>query len=61
MISTFIVISSMVLALVFTIVWIARPNLRRRIEAPKHDFLRQVQRYNRQVGDKRDDKNGVRQ
>jgi hypothetical protein len=51
----------MVLALVFTIVWIARPNLRRRIEAPKHDFLRQVQRYNRQVGDKRDDKNGVRQ
>jgi beta-lactamase regulating signal transducer with metallopeptidase domain len=49
MISNFIVISSIILALAFTIVWIVRPNLRRRIEEPKYFFLQQVQQYNRRV------------
>ena len=46
MISNFIVISSLILALLFTVAWLTRPGLRRRIEAPKHIFQAQVERYN---------------
>jgi hypothetical protein len=51
MISAFIVISSILLAAAFTIAWLTRPNLRRRIEAPKYAFQRQLDAYNHQVQD----------
>ena len=38
MISTFIVVSSLLLAGVFIAAWILKPEFRRRIEAPKHLF-----------------------
>ena len=48
MIMTVIVVSSIVLAVLFTVAWIARPGLRRRIEAPKHLFVQQVRQYDQQ-------------
>jgi hypothetical protein len=53
MISNFIVISSIILALIFTLAWLARPSLRKRIEAPKHFFQEQLQQYNRELRDTR--------
>lgn len=52
MITAIIVISSIVLAAVFTIAWLRNPALRRQIEHPKHCFQDQVRQhdqiYNRQ-------------
>ena len=51
MITAIIVISSVVLAAVFTIAWLANPGLRRQIEHPKHCFQDQVQNYDQQCRD----------
>ena len=48
MISEFIVISSMILAIAFAIAWITKPDLRQRIERPKHLFAAQLKRYDQQ-------------
>ena len=48
MITAIIVISSVVLAVVFTIAWLTNPALRRQIEHPKHCFQDQVHQYNQQ-------------
>lgn len=45
MITTIIVVSSIVLAVLFTAAWVAKPGLRRRIEEPKHLFANQVRQY----------------
>ena len=45
MISEFIVISSLILAIAFAIAWITKPALRRRIERPKHLFAEQLKQY----------------
>lgn len=58
MISNFIVVSSLLLALLFTVAWLARPDLRRRIEEPKHLFQEQVERYNPHGEGSRDDLKG---
>jgi hypothetical protein len=59
MITNFIVISSLVLALGFTIAWLARADLRRRIEGPKHFFQQRLQQYDRQCHASRDDLTGI--
>jgi hypothetical protein len=51
MITAFIVISSVILALAFTIAWLLRPELRRQIESPKHNFQEQIRSYNKQCHD----------
>ncbi len=51
MITAFIVISSVIFALIFTVVWLLRPGLRRQIESPKHHFQEQIRAYNRQCYD----------
>lgn len=51
MITAIIVISSVLLAAVFTLAWLTNPALRRQIEHPKHSFQDQVQQYNRQCHD----------
>ena len=51
MITAFIVISSVVLGLIFTIAWLLRPGLRRQIESPKHHFQEQIRAYNQQCYD----------
>ena len=48
MISTFIVVSSLLLAGVFIAAWILKPEFRRRVEAPKHLFAEQVRQYDEQ-------------
>lgn len=48
MIMTIIVVSSIVLAVAFTVAWLALPGLRRRIEAPKHLFTEQIRQYDQQ-------------
>ena len=48
MISGFIVYASLLLAGGFLIAWLARPELRRRIERPKHLVADQVQQYDEQ-------------
>ena len=58
MITNFIVISSIVLALAFTIAWLTRPDLRRRIEGPKHSFKQQLRQHNRQCNTSREDLTG---
>jgi len=52
MITNFIIGSSVILALAFVIAWIISPELRRRIESPKHAFQDQLERYNRHCHDK---------
>ena len=49
MISAFIVITSVLLAVGFGIAWIAMPRLRQKIEDPKFAFQEQLQAYNQQV------------
>lgn len=51
MITNFIIASSVILALAFVIAWIVSPELRRRIESPKHAFQDQLERYNRHCHD----------
>ena len=51
MIAAFIVISSIVLAVAFTIAWIVKPEFRKQVESPKYAFQDQVERYNRQSQD----------
>ena len=48
MISEFIVISSLILAIAFAIAWITKPGLRHRIERPKHLFAEQLKRYDQE-------------
>jgi hypothetical protein len=48
MISSIIIIASLVLAGAFLLTWLARPELRRRIERPKHLFAEQIEQYDRQ-------------
>ncbi|SVC89125.1 uncharacterized protein METZ01_LOCUS341979 [marine metagenome] len=38
----------MILAIAFAIAWITKPNLRQRIERPKHLFAEQLKRYDQQ-------------
>lgn len=52
MITNFIIVSSVILALAFVIAWLVNPGLRRRIESPKHAFQDQLERYNRECHDK---------
>jgi len=47
MITAIIVISSVALAVLFTIAWLTHPGLRRQIEHPKYSFQDQVQQYDR--------------
>ena len=49
MITAFIVISSLLLAGAFAFAWATRPDLRRRIERPKHLFAAQVQQYDKDL------------
>ena len=51
MITNFIIGSSIILVLAFVIVWLVSPELRRRIESPKHAFQDQLERYNRDCHD----------
>lgn len=48
MIMTFIVVSSIGLAVGFTAAWLLKPGLRQRVEAPKHLFAEQVRQYDQQ-------------
>ena len=48
MIMTIIVVSSVVLAVAFTVAWLTIPGLRRRVEAPKHLFAEQIRQYDQQ-------------
>jgi hypothetical protein len=54
MIAAFIVISSIILAAVFTVAWIIKPGFREQVENPKYSFQAQLERYNRQCQDKQD-------
>ncbi len=45
MITTFIVTASVALVVGFGAMWLLKPGLRRRIEAPKHLFANQVRQY----------------
>ena len=56
MITAIIVISSLLLAAIFTVAWLTNPALRRQIELPKHSFQDQVQQYNQQCHDPREAK-----
>ena len=51
MIMTFIVTASVVLIVGFGAMWIFNPELRRRVEAPKHLFADQVRQYDIQHRD----------
>jgi len=48
-----IVVSVVALAAAFTVAWLVRPDLRDRIERPKHGFLASLERYDRQCRDNR--------
>jgi hypothetical protein len=48
MITTLIVSASLTLAAGFLVAWLLRPDFRRQIESPKHDFQSRVRRYDRQ-------------
>jgi hypothetical protein len=48
MIATFIVLSSLLLAALFTAAWLFKPDFRRRIEDPKFAFQQQLERYNQE-------------
>jgi hypothetical protein len=48
MIATFIVLSSLLLAAIFIVAWLLKPDFRRRIEAPKYAFQQQLDRYNQE-------------
>ena len=47
MVTTIIVAASLALAVVFTVAWLLKPNLREQIEAPKYLFQGQVRQYDR--------------
>ncbi len=49
MISTVIVASSLVMAVLFTAVYLLNPTMRARIEAPKFVFLRQLAEYDQSL------------
>lgn len=51
MITAIIVFLSIALAVLFTVAWLAKPGLRRRIEEPKHLFAAQVRQYDKQHRD----------
>lgn len=51
MITTIIVVSSLVLVVVFAAMWLTKPGLRQRVEAPKHLFAEQVRQYDLQHGE----------
>jgi hypothetical protein len=38
----------MVFAAIFIVAWLVKPDFRRQIEHPKHEFQDQVQRYDQQ-------------
>jgi len=46
-----VVAVTVVLAAAFVGVWLLRPDLRRRIERPKHEFEERVRRYDRGLHD----------
>ena len=48
MVTSFILIGSMLLAIGFAIVWVASPKFRRRIERPKHLFADHVRQYDKE-------------
>ncbi len=47
MITDIIVVTSLFLAVAFALAWLARPDLRERIEHPKHRFLERLEQYDR--------------
>lgn len=47
MIAAVIVIGTLVLAVAFCLAWLIRPDVRARIERPKHGFHANVQAYDR--------------
>lgn len=49
MIGNVIVLGSVALGVAFTIVWWLRPDVRARIELPKHRFLEDARRYDRSI------------
>ena len=61
MISTIIVVTGLVLAVAYLLVWLAKPEFRRRIEAPKHLFTEQSRQYDEQVSEDGGDRQGARQ
>ena len=50
MISTVIVLLTLAMAIGYSLAYVLRPAWRARIEAPKHCFQDQLQRYDRQIG-----------
>ncbi len=53
MISTVIVATTVVMAAVFTVAYLASPELRRQVEAPKTIFLQQLRQYDRSIQERR--------
>lgn len=53
MITVIIVVSTVLLAAIFTFAWFTNPALRRQIEQPKHFFQDQVHQHNQQCHDAR--------
>ncbi|MDH4074073.1 MAG: hypothetical protein OEV41_13305 [Gammaproteobacteria bacterium] len=51
MIVEIIILASIALTLAFIVAWLLRPELRRRIEGPKHAFQDQLRAYNRGIRD----------
>jgi len=58
MITAIIVIVSIIFAIAFSLAYLVKPNLRKQIEQPKYFFHEQVQAYNQQVHDAREDVKG---
>jgi len=58
MISNSIVISSILLAAAFWIVWLTRRDVRRQLERPKHEFQAHVQEYDQLCRNPRMRENG---
>jgi hypothetical protein len=47
MMTTVVVAASLALGIAFCVAWLLAPSLRRRIEAPKHWFQHEAERYDR--------------
>jgi hypothetical protein len=47
MITDIIVLTALVLGAAFSLAWLARRDVRERIERPKHRFLERLERYDR--------------
>ena len=54
MISTVIVALTLLMAVVFSLAYALNPELRRRVEAPKYIFLKQLSKHDRTMQDQQD-------